>query len=173
LVVDDFGAGDLKQKFRSFPYACGIIENELSYLGDGRIDLERLMTRLELLMPTDLTEGARDLLKHLSVELKLKFLDRLRECDYSSARVDGLKRFAKLCVEQSVACITFNYDSVLDQALRSRDIVTGPITNPFHWNPGRGYGFSCKPASVVTDQGNKISIDKFLTRLKKLQIKKH
>jgi len=28
-------------------------------------------------------------------------------------------------------------------------------------------------AILITDQGNKISIDKFLTRLKKLQIKKH
>ena len=65
---------------------------------------------------------------------------------------DELAAFAKVCVNKSVTCITFNYDDVLDQALWEANPIHS--MNPFHanpkqWHPDGGYGFFLRPSSLA------------------------
>ena len=136
LLVDDFNNDALEARVRGLPNASRLLDWERSLDESGRIDIERLMTRLDALMPYDYAENAGNAANEygfLLSELKRAFLDRLQEARKGNVHREELKRFAEYCETKGCCCITFNYDDVLDEALAQ----TGS------WNPYWGYGFFC------------------------------
>ena len=142
LLVDDFNNDALEDKVRGLPNASRLLDWERNPHPQGHIDIERLMTRLDALMPYDYAEevgNAANEYGFLLSELKRAFLDRIHEARKGQVHGDDLKRFAKFCERNRCCCITFNYDDFLDEALA----LTAS------WNPYWGYGFFC-PSSQDT-----------------------
>ena len=142
LLVDDFNNDVLEDKIRGLPYASRLLDWERSLHPRGHIDIERLMTRLDALMPYDYAESSGNAANEygfLLSELKRAFLERLHEARKGDVHREELKRFANYCKANGSCCVTFNYDDFLDEALAQ----TGS------WNPYWGYGFFC-PSSLDT-----------------------
>lgn len=142
LLIDDFGNDALADRVRGLPHASRLLEWERNRHVNGHIDIERLMTRLESLMPYDHAEFADNAVNEYALllsELKRSFLDRIREAGKGEIHRNELNKFAGYCAQGRSHCITFNYDDFLDQAL----------VGTLHWGPFGGYGFHC-PSSVST-----------------------
>ena len=136
LLVDDFSNDALEDKVRGLPNASRLLDWERSLHPKGHIDIERLMTRLDALMPYDYAETAGNAANEyafLLSELKRAFLDRLHEARRGEIHREDLKRFAEYCKTNGCCCITFNYDDFLDEAL----------AQTHSWTPYWGYGFAC------------------------------
>ena len=142
LLVDDFNNDALEDKVRGLPNASRLLDWERNPHPQGHIDIERLMTRLDALMPYDYAEevgNAANEYGFLLSELKRAFLDRIHEARKGQVHGDELKRFVKFCERNHCCCITFNYDDFLDEAL----------AQTASWSPYWGYGFFC-PSSQDT-----------------------
>ena len=59
-MVDDFGADDLAAKVKGLSRASRLLDWERDQHLEGFINVERLMTRLDSLMPYDDDHGATD-----------------------------------------------------------------------------------------------------------------
>ena len=145
LLVDDFGNDALEEKVRRLPYASRLLDWERSLHPRGYIDIERLMTRVDALMPYDYGEAAENAANEyafLLSEMKRGFLGRLHDARRGEIHRAELKRFAEYCAANRCCCITFNYDDFLDEALdRTRS-----------WSPDWGYGFGCSSSrNIGTD----------------------
>ena len=142
LLVDDFDNDSLVDRVRGLPNASRLLEWERNQHPDGLINIERLMTRLDQLMPYDLNQNAADEYRLLLTELKRAFLNRLsgaRRRHFSRRHFDA---FANHCATNQFDCVTFNYDDFLDEALKR----TG------RWTPEWGYGFFCRTSlDAVSD----------------------
>jgi len=138
-LVDDFGAEDLAAKVKRMPKASRVLDWERNQHSEGFINIERLMTRLDSLMPYDEDQGATGEYRFLLSALMDSFLDRLRRVRTGSKPNAALERVARYCLSHNVDCITFNYDDVLDQALAE----TEPRGNSL-WHANGGYGFFCR-----------------------------
>ena len=137
LLVDDFCNDALQEKMHGLPNASRLLDRERGNHPEGHIDIERLMTRLDALMPynyADVVGNAANEYGFFLTELKRAFLDRLQEARQGEIKDEQLDHFARYCADNDCCCITFNYDDFLDEALER----TG------HWNPYRGYGFFCR-----------------------------
>ena len=137
LLVDDFRNDALEKKVRGLPNASRLLDRERSDHPEGHINIERLMTRLDALMPYDYADdvgNAANEYAFLLSELRRAFLDRLQEARQGHIEREELDRFANYCADNGCCCITFNYDDFLDRALDQTS----------HWNPYRGYGFFCR-----------------------------
>ena len=137
LLVDDFKNEALEDKVRGLPRASRLLHWERKLHKKGYINIERLMTRLDSLMPYDYAEiagNATNEYAFLLSELKRGFLNRIQEMREGCRHLEELQAFAKHCVDNGYCCITFNYDDILDEALA----LTG------NWNPHFGYGFFCR-----------------------------
>lgn len=137
LLVDDFCNDALGEKVRGLPNASRLLDRERSNHPEGHIDIERLMTRLDALMPYDYADdvgNAANEYAFLLSELRRAFLDRLQEARQGDIEDEQLDRFAKYCADTGCCCITFNYDDFLDEALDRTD----------SWGPYWGYGFFCR-----------------------------
>ena len=142
LLVDDFHNDVLKDKIRGLPNASQLLEWERSRHPKGHINIERLMTRLDALMPYDYAENAVNAANEYGFflsELKTAFLDRLHQARNGHIFRAELDRFAKYCETKVSCCITFNYDDFLDQALAENCV----------WSPDWGYGFFCQSSHEV------------------------
>ena len=142
LLVDDFDNAALQEKVRGLPNASRLLDWERSLHPSGHINLERLMTRLDSLMPYDYAENAGNAANEyrlLLSELRRAFLHQLQNARKGEIHREDLNRFAQFCGSNRCDCITFNYDDFLDEALEG--------TND--WNPYWGYGFFC-PSSRDT-----------------------
>ena len=98
------------------------------------------MTRVESLMPYDYAGFAGNAANEYALllsELKLSFLDRIREAAQGHIHRHELATFAAYCGVRQSHCITFNYDDFLDRALAATP----------YWSPLGGYGFHC-PSSL-------------------------
>ena len=140
LLVDDFNNDSLEDTVRGLPNASRLLNRERSKHPEGFIDIERLMTRLDALMPYDYADDAGNAANEyafLLSELRRAFLGRLHEAWQGDIRREELDRFARFCAENGCCCITFNYDDFLDEALARTE----------QWNPYRGYGFYCRSSS--------------------------
>lgn len=148
LMVDDYNGEALAEKFIGFPHASRILDWERSRESDRRINIERLMTRLDSRMPYDFDQGADEELGMLLTEVKKSFMQRLDNARKGEVHSDELRPFAEYCVRNSVNCVTFNYDDVLDEALWkvNRDDRNSDVP---HWHPDSGYGFYCKASDSV------------------------
>ncbi len=137
LLVDDFCNDALQEKMHGLPNASRLLDRERSNHPEGHIDIERLMTRLDALMPYDYAVEAGNAANEYGfflTELKSAFLNRLREARQGDFEDEQLDRFAKYCADIDCCCITFNYDDFLDEALNRTD----------SWGPIWGYGFFCR-----------------------------
>ena len=142
LLIDDFGNDALADRVRGLPHASRLLEWERNRHRKGHIDIERLMTRLESLMPYDHAEFADNAVNEYALllsELKRSFLNRIREAERGTVQWDDLNKFAGYCAKGLWHCVTFNYDDFLDQALATT----------LQWSPYGGYGFHC-PSSLST-----------------------
>ena len=145
LLVDDFDNDGLVEKVRSLPKASRLLESERNQHRQGFIDIERLMTRLDELMPYDYSDHAVDEFAFLLAELKRAFLARLSRARQSEVAKNDIAAFASHCAATNATCITFNYDDFLDESLWA----TGD------WNPHWGYGFFCRSSlDAVSTYGN-------------------
>ena len=91
LLIDDFGNDALADRVRGLPHASRLLEWERNRHGKGHIDVKRLMTRLESLMPYDHAEFADNAVNEYALllsELKRSFLDRIREAEQGTVRRD-------------------------------------------------------------------------------------
>ena len=138
-MVDDFGAEELAAKVQGLPNASRLLDWERNQNSQGFINIERLMTRLDSLMPYDEDQGATEEYRFLLAELMDSFLDRLRRARTETEPCGELANVARYCTENHVDCITFNYDDVLDQALA--EATSG---EEFPWHANGGYGFYCQ-----------------------------
>lgn len=120
----------------------------------GRVNIERLMTRLDALMPYDIENQSAELLKSLLSHVKRLFVRRLESAQNSGQpHEEDLRRFANYCVKSHTVCITFNYDEFFDQALASVSHVhAGRHAAPLRWHPNSGYGFFAKPSEQLVQE---------------------
>jgi hypothetical protein len=114
----------------------------------GNVNLERLMTRLASGMPYDEELGEPGILNVLLAELKAIFIEEIQQAVKRECHWEELDRLAKVCLQDQITCITYNYDDIFDQALRQeselsqRDGKAG-----YEWDPNSGYGFYCRPSA--------------------------
>jgi len=142
LMVDDFDNNDMAKKIIGLPHASRVLEQERKRNHNGLIDIERLMTRLDSLMPYDFGRGAVDEFRLLLSELRKGFRCRIKSALKSeSFHEEELKEFVRNCNKKKVHFITFNYDDVLDKALYEDEGTK--------WDPSNGYGFLCLPSKNV------------------------
>ena len=142
LLIDDFGNDALADRVLGLPNASRLVEWERNRHPKGHIDIERLMTRVESLMPYDFAEFAGNAANEYTLllsELKRSFLYRIREAEQGKIHKDDLAKFARYFANTQSHCITFNYDVFLDRALLATH----------QWSPLGGYGFHC-PSSLDT-----------------------
>jgi hypothetical protein len=161
LMVDDYSAVSLAQKFRFFKHASRIIDLERNRESRGRINIERLMTRIDGLMPYDFYRGqdfegyhgeASEELGWLLQEVKKIFIERIQLAKDKPQYVSDLKAFAKYCVGNSINFVTFNYDDFLDEALWTKTGVQEPEEKDEpYWHPDGGYGFFCRPSRLCVE----------------------
>ena len=147
LLTDDY-AGELLAKFEKLPHARRILELEQSKNPEGKINIERLLTRLDGKMPYDFKSSVQEELALLLSELKLAFLRRLEEAKDEKSHIDELQSLARYCIDKRINCLTFNYDDFFDQSLWDvhKPTFIGPPHKPY-WHPDGGYGFFCRPST--------------------------
>ena len=157
LLVDDFGNDRLVKKVAGLPKASELLEAERNQHHDGYIDIERLMTRLDDLMPYDYADATADEFSFLLTELKRALFDRLTRARSAELKAEGIRTFAAHCAATDATCITFNYDDFLDEALSAT----------VAWNPYWGYGFFCRSVSdaVSMPAGNRRDSQLLLLKL--------
>ncbi len=117
LLKDHYDTAQLAETFERFSYSSRLIDLERNRLGDGRIDIERLLSRLDGKMPYDFEYGVTTELNLLRTAVQKMFIDRLNTAKEGYQFRNELLAFAKHCVSNRISCITFNYDDLLDQAL--------------------------------------------------------
>ncbi|MHC1726222.1 MAG: hypothetical protein AB9866_09480 [Syntrophobacteraceae bacterium] len=149
LLVDHYDIGPIFEKFKQFKHAHHILNKEVHTRADGRINIERLMTRLDSGMPYDLFQGAREELLLLLSEIKRVFKQRIleakRENPLNLELRKALGAFAVYCLVTRSFCITFNYDDILDEVFWQVNKITNSRISR-RWDPNTGYGFLCSSA---------------------------
>ena len=128
LLIDDFCNDALQETVRGLSNASRLLDRERSSHSEGYINIERLMTRLDALMPYDYAHNAGNTANEyafLLSELRRAVLWRLHMARQGDIQREELDRFAKFCANNGCNCITLNYDDFLDEALARTD----------QWNP--------------------------------------
>jgi hypothetical protein len=154
LLVDQHEVDDLIEEFKGLSEcdAVRILESERG--SDGKLDLERLMTRLHGGMPYD-RETGRAVHRVLLQRVTARFVKSLNAAVEGNREVPGLREFARHCFFTGSHCVTFNYDDALDFALwyvRQFAYVHVAAMVEQYWHPNGGYGFFCRPGvSTVRD----------------------
>jgi len=154
LLTDNYD-GELLVKFDKLPHARHILELEQSKNTEGKINIERLLTRLDGKMPYDFKSSVQEELALLLFELKHAFMRRLKEAEGEKSRINEFRSLARYCIEKGINCLTFNYDDFFDQSLFEFRPIRAEIagSNPY-WHPDGGYGFFCKPSATCIWAGH-------------------
>lgn len=172
LVTDDYGGAELAERVKHLEHASRVLDWERSREPGGRINIERLMTRLDGRMPYDFDQGAHDELGTLLSEVKRAFAKRIENVRNEAGHDEDLEAFAKYCVDNLVTCITTNYDDLLDEMLYKVTAVSDTPTTPTtskhpYWHPDGGYGFFCRPSGcAVQDTDIYMDVDVSMHLLK-------
>ncbi len=156
LLIDKYGLDTLLSELGEKQMERGkqLLRSELDAFGDGTVNIERLMTRLEVGMPYDGHQRSENDFQWLLHKVKQLFLTKIKECMPSDdLQFPELRRFAGVCVKNQFDCITFNYDDLLDRALF--EVNSTFVSDAPHWNPDRGYGFPCPPSDEVLNVGQR------------------
>lgn len=168
LLIDNYDLDGVRDEFCRFPFASQILENERR--ADGKLDIERLMTRLHAGMPYDQHHRVNHELALLLERIKDIFVKRLSATVREELHLEELAAFAAHVIASRATCITFNYDDLLDEALwRVRSVHFADFYLPAgpYWHPDGGYGFYCRPSSsCVRDRTGMIDLS--TSRLLKL-----
>jgi hypothetical protein len=129
------------------------LELEFNRPPPDKVNLERLMTRLEGGMPYDSYEGSEAEVAVLAIELRKRFHARVSGVEVPTRQKNLLRRFAKHLIESSAHVVTFNYDDIIDQHLwEVHRLTTIPEPGIPYWHPDGGYGFFCRPASMTVEE---------------------
>lgn len=167
LLFDDYGIPHLRERFASFPNARVLLDDALAAGSDGRIDLERLMTRLGG-MPYD-SNDAKHEMNVLESELRKALVKRLRDAEADDVDMKNLGAFARFVLKKEASIVTFNYDDVFDRALWEVHRVTSNPVHPLaYWHPDGGYGFFCRPSIVCV-----ANTSDFMDRPRSFMLKLH
>lgn len=149
LLIDEYEIDE--EKIKKFRYAYKIYKLERRL--DGKINIEKLMTRLSGRMPYDLDRDKSQMDKELQMSILLeeleqayqKRLEKVRDGDYNND-LEELKEFASYCIDNNVDCITFNHDDYFDEALYKISCNK----EKYYWHPNNGYGFFCNPSKSIS-----------------------
>lgn len=146
LLTYDFDFKPLLRKFEKFPSALRVLELERDVPPKGHINLERLMTRLDGLMPYDFLQGTSAEMGLVNQAVIEDFIGRFEKAEMPEGNKAVLGQLAEFIVERNITCITFNYDDVFDEALWNKRKLPARVQTgdpgPF-WHPDDGYGFLC------------------------------
>lgn len=145
-MTDDYGVDGLIAKFNEFPHAKRLLEQERRLNPDGKIDIERLMTRLDGRMPYGFERGFGEVLGLLLFEVKQSLVQRLEAAKQEPRDTEVLAGFSRVCVNNRITCVTFNYDDAFDEALFNVAASYDPPPTLPNWHPDGGYGFFCRPS---------------------------
>lgn len=148
LMIDDYGAPELANKFVGFKHASKILDRMRNKY-DDKIDIEQMMTRLSGLMPYDFIGDAADEYRMLVIEIQKNFINRIMKAKSRHYEKTLLNHFARYCVKERTACVTLNYDDIFDEALFQTWAEETPSKNC--WNPSGGYGFFCRPSYLCIE----------------------
>lgn len=144
LLVDDYKTQSLRERFEYFPHAKTILDDAFAEFGDGRVDLERLMTRVNG-MPYDTADARREFAL-VEIALRQALVERLTQAKSGVVDRERLSAFARVIRETKASIVTFNYDDVLDAALYHDAQMQNHVLDPHLWEPDGGYGFYCRPS---------------------------
>ena len=167
LLKDYYDMAQLAERFDRSIYAGGLIDLERNRLGDGRIDIEHLLSRLDSYIPYDFERGGTSELALLRTEVLRMFVDRLNLTKQGCQIGDDLLAVARHCVSKRVTCITFNCDDFLDEALWKVAETDRALTKP-NWHPDGGYGFYCRSSQFLVQDSAGRSMDATSMELLKL-----
>jgi hypothetical protein len=146
LLIDDYNVEPtLTARYARQRAAHDILKQELRRNTGGKVDLERLMTRLAGGMPYDRGRGVEAILAALLGDLKDHFLRKLEEAVQGERHLHELLALALQCVKFQVDTVTFNYDVVWDEALWDC-LFSDPKLG---WSPNTGYGFYCAASETT------------------------
>jgi len=148
----------LAETFEHFPYVARLIDIERNRLGDGRIDIERLLSRLDSYMPYDFEQGVISELALLRTAVLKMFVDRLKLATQRDHIGGDLLAVARYCISKRITCITFNYDDLVDEALW-RVAETDRVSAEPNWHPDGGYGFYCRSSQFLVQDSAGRSMD--------------
>jgi hypothetical protein len=169
LVEDEYLIWTFLQANPHFKQAHRLIELEEERCGKGRINIERLMTRLSGMMPYDRDQLDRMECSMLLHVLKQAFLEKLRHAiNEGEYHRQDLLNFALFCIKNSITCVTFNYDDFLDRELWAANEELSKQQFRTYWHPEGGYGFFCQPAMRTIYTGDQVSMDKTALLLLKM-----
>jgi hypothetical protein len=152
LLTDDYGAADLVRRLQGYPNARRILLQELARNGDGRLNIERLLTRLDGGMPYDADCDATAEVGLLAAELMQALVRRIESAKSGTVHREELLSFAQRCLRDGITCVTFNYDDILDGALYDAGRVPN-ATAESGWHPDTGYGFVCPSSATCVHAG--------------------
>jgi hypothetical protein len=141
-MTDDYGAGRILQELGGLPTAKRILAQELERNDGEKINVERLLTRLDGGMPYDADHRALEEIGLFAATLKRALVDRITRARTGPMHAEPLHALARRCLARQIHCVTFNYDDVLDEALYL--VSRAPHVSPDRqWHPDAGYGFLC------------------------------
>ena len=152
LLTDDYGGADLARRLQGYPHARRILLQELARNGDGRLNIERLLTRLDGGMPYDPDRDATAEVGLLAAELMQALVRRIEGAKSGTLYREELLAFAQRCLQDGITCVTFNYDDILDGALYDAGRVPN-ATAESGWHPDTGYGFVCPSSATCVHAG--------------------
>ena len=101
LQIDDFNNDELVTKFSYLPHALSLLEEERKSRRNGFINIEKLISRLDDLMPYDYASGAADEFTFLLVELKQRLLNRISRTRETKETFEEINVFARHCIAES------------------------------------------------------------------------
>jgi hypothetical protein len=156
----------LKQKYQKFPAILKVIHS-LRIDKENRVNIETLLSRLYSGMPYDgayLSSGNRSV---LYADIYDYLIDTLKTITVDQDKQTVLSQFAKFVIENEITCVTFNYDVVVDQALWEYKKNTAVLSEKY-WHPDGGYGFFCRPAEALINDGLEVTKDTTSSWLLKL-----
>ncbi len=160
-MVDDYSPEirTILRKLGQYEHVTKLLKVAQGGDSKGRIDIERLFTRLDGQMPYDIERGHHHELGLLLSELKRAFVQRIEKAKKSVDHA-SLNLFANHCLATGSTCVTFNYDDVLDEEIweAAKKLQQEYVA----WGPDGGYGFFCKPSTfcVQSEGGRHVDVTK-------------
>jgi hypothetical protein len=153
LLKDEFEHyKKLYDQYKTLPQIRRIFDTELEFSRfenrrntPQRINLERLMSRLSG-MPFD-SEGDKQNIQAMSIDLKKVFVTRLREYfKITDVHIEKLNDFAYYLIKNNISIITLNNDCLLEQYLNQD--FSPEISK---WSLDNGYGFPMRSAEEIIE----------------------
>lgn len=153
LLEDEYPIQALIEKYPNLGTAKEILETEIAASDAGKVNLERLITRLSSPMPYDRTSRSRAELEVIREEVEDMFTNKLVEARKQPGEYDDvLMKLMGKWLERRAHCVSFNYDDVADEKLWQISKVIGISdidTGLAYWHPDGGYGFFCPPSRTL------------------------